>query len=322
MQNENNDIKVREDLHEVKQHGSLDYPVATYHVNLFDMYMHIVRWHWHEEIELNIVMQGEAKFMVNDTTTVIKEGDGLFINQNSLHSVNPYKNAECKLISLVFHPDFLFGYRHSSLSAQYLLPLINNTDLRFLYLRKKEAKDKEILDLVLKICTNNQDKSFGYELETKGLLCELWLKLISYRSEEFIASTKELAITTDEMRAKEGISYIAAHYAEPITLQEIADSIHISKSECCRCFKRCLKITPFEYLLKYRIYAAVSMIAQSEKNMSISQIAMQTGFNSSSYFNKIFKKYMGCTPSEYKYSLLLGKNHTADFLISHTNIPK
>lgn len=321
MQNRNNDIKVRDDLHELKQHGSLDYPVGAYHVNLLDMYLSLIRWHWHEELEINLVLKGEARFLVHDSTIILKEGEGIFVNQNALHSVNASPEKECEIYSIVFHPEFLFGYSHSNLSSQYLLPLINNTDLRYQCFYPSKETDAKIIDLATELCQVNTKKEFGYELKTKSILAEIWLLLLSYRKNDFKANTKsELAITADEMRAKEGITYIAQHFAEQITLQEIADSIHISKSECCRCFKRCLRVTPFEYLLKYRIYAAVGMISKAEKAISISDIAMQTGFNSSSYFNKIFKKYIGCTPSEYKRSLNQGQTHTVDFLVDHTNI--
>lgn len=317
MQNQENDIKVREDLHELKQHGSLDYPVASYHVNLLDMYLNCIRWHWHEEIEFTYIAEGAATFMVHDTNLLLQKGDALFINQNTLHSIHAKDDHECKIITIVFHPDFLFGYGHSSLSSQYLLPLINDPDLRFRKLESTNEADLQLITILQDIFALNNEKDFGFELETKGKLIQLWLQMLSWCKEDVALSSKtELSITPDEMRAKEGITYIAAHYAEPITLQDIANSIHISKSECCRCFKRCLRVTPFEYLLKYRIYAAVSMIAKTDSALSISDIAMQTGFNSSSYFNKIFKKYIGCTPSEYKRSLLLGKSHDVDLLIS------
>ena len=118
-------------------------------------------------------------------------------------------------------------------------------------------------------------------------------------------------VVLDESRTKAAITYIMEHYEEPITLQDIADSIHISKSECCRCFKRCLQLTPFDYLLKYRIYSAVDLLAQDSSTLSISDIALKVGFNSSSYFNKLFKKYIGYTPSAYKKILAQNTEHIA-----------
>ena len=104
----------------------------------------------------------------------------------------------------------------------------------------------------------------------------------------------------DEARAKEAIRYIEEHYANPISLDDIAASIHVSKSECCRCIRRCMKMTPFEYLMKYRIFVAAGILCDDDSDESIATLASRVGFNSSSYFNKLFRKYLKCTPTQYK----------------------
>lgn len=86
---------------------------------------------------------------------------------------------------------------------------------------------------------------------------------------------------------------------ETVTLEDIADSIMVSKSECCRCFKRTLGVTPFEYLMKYRIMESTKRMHRRPQE-SISEIAGSVGFNNTSYYNKIFKKFMDCTPTEFK----------------------
>ena len=86
---------------------------------------------------------------------------------------------------------------------------------------------------------------------------------------------------------------------ETVTLEDISSSIMVSKSECCRCFKRTLNVTPFEYLMKYRILESTKRMDRKPLD-SISEIAGSVGFNNTSYYNKIFKKYMDCTPTEYR----------------------
>ena len=116
------------------------------------------------------------------------------------------------------------------------------------------------------------------------------------------APTPPAHVSLDEQRVKQAMLFIRMHHAEPISLEEIAGSVHISKSECCRCFSRTLQMTPFEYLMKYRIFEATRKMAQSpqEPPMSIADLAMSVGFNNTSYFNKLFKKYLGCTPTYYR----------------------
>lgn len=102
----------------------------------------------------------------------------------------------------------------------------------------------------------------------------------------------------DEERVRVALEYIQENYSEDISLKDIAMSINISKSECCRSFKRVLNITPFEYLMEYRVLKSTQYLCNS--NDSIANIALNVGFNGISYYGKVFKKYMNCTPSQYR----------------------
>lgn len=299
-------IKVRENLYELKQHGSLDYPVGVYRIDLNKMYLGQVHWHWHEELEYILVTSGTASFFAGDSSYVLSQGQGMLINRNVLHSVKALNEGNCIFYSIVFHTSFLFGYRHSELAVNYLLPLTNHERLRCFPLNapgtEKDPEISQLLDMCSQIVQVNEEKAFGYELLTKSLLLQTWVILLKKIEDYKSASPQEpkASVSPDEARAKAAITYISMHYAEQISLQDIADYIHISKSECCRCFKRCLQTTPFEYLIKYRIYSAASMFGQADQRLSVSDVAAKVGFNSSSYFNKLFKKYLGCTPTQFK----------------------
>ena len=72
---------------------------------------------------------------------------------------------------------------------------------------------------------------------------------------------------------------------ETVTLEDISSSIMVSKSECCRCFKRTLNVTPFEYLMKYRILESTKRMHRKPLD-SISEIAGSVGFNNTSYYKR------------------------------------
>ncbi len=61
--NDKETIQVREDLYEIKQHGSLDYPVAVYRIDLNMMYLNLIHWHWHSEIELIVIKRGKCRIL-------------------------------------------------------------------------------------------------------------------------------------------------------------------------------------------------------------------------------------------------------------------
>ena len=93
-------------------------------------------------------------------------------------------------------------------------------------------------------------------------------------------------------------NYIEAHYTEPITLQELADYLSINKSYFCTIFKKVTKQSFCTYTNHVRIEKSKLLLQNTTD--SIIDIALSTGFSSSSYFNNTFKKIVGITPLEYR----------------------
>ena len=145
----------------------------------------------------------------------------------------------------------------------------------------------------------NELKPLCYEMLTKSAVLQLWSYIYKQFQPQLCDETAINASTQDNHRIEQALLYIYEHYNEPVTLEDIAGSILVSKSECCRCFKRTLNVTPFEYLMKYRILESTKLMRQKPYE-SIAEIAGSVGFNNTSYYTKIFKKYMGYTPTEYK----------------------
>ena len=295
-------IETYGNLYEKKTFGTLDYPVNLYYLDLHKSYMNRIRWHWHEEMEIIIINDGIAEIATDDATYHITPGQGIIINQNVMHSIYSVDKNNCTFYSIVFHPDFLFGHKVGPLHAQFLLPVQSSRFFKAMVLDEKDSHQERMLDALNDAIAANLTKPFGYEIATKGHLCRFWAELISKLPQMTAAPTPPAHVSLDEQRVKQAMLFIRMHHAEPISLEEIAGSVHISKSECCRCFSRTLQMTPFEYLMKYRIFEATRKMAQSpqEPPMSIADLAMSVGFNNTSYFNKLFKKYLGCTPTYYR----------------------
>ena len=291
--------------------GDVGFPVQVYYIELSKMYMQHIRWHWHLEMEIIIINHGEADLLTDDRKIRLQAGDGILINQNVMHSLQPIDEAaNCSFYSVVFHPAFLFGYGNTVMSSKYLVPVISSPTLRIMELNERDSKLEKIMNLTNSVIAANLTKKYGYELTIKSYLCQLWAALLEYVIPQNITKTMEGNISMDEARVKDAILYIEMHFQEQITLEQLANSVHISKSECCRCFKRTLQVTPIEYLMKYRIFRATDMIQRNDPEASsMSTLAFSVGFNNASYFNKVFKQYLGCTPSEYKHKL---KNDPTD----------
>jgi len=282
--------------------GETEYPVHVTYVDLNRSYMNRIGWNWHPEIEVFLVEEGSAIIYYDDSQISLEVGQGVIINQNVMHSILSVSPSQsCKLFSYAFHPSFLFGYGDTLFTSKYVTPLLHHAGLRVLHLDSSDEGLSHILSLSYRIVQLNKDQEWGYELATKACICELWCELL--RKFPFTPEkTRHTAVlTSDELRTREIMKYIEIHYAERITLDDLAAQVHISKSECCRCVKRCLHMTPVEYLMKYRIYMAAYLIQKNDPAVSsISDLAFQVGFNNASYFNKVFRQYLQCTPGEFR----------------------
>ena len=92
--------------------------------------------------------------------------------------------------------------------------------------------------------------------------------------------------------------YITAHCTENLTVDELAVIAGFSKFHFIRLFKQFTNVTCYEYLIQKRIELAERLLI--EPNLTITQVALQSGFGSLSSFNRVFKASKNCTPTEYK----------------------
>lgn len=294
-------VPVGNNYQEMKTHGESDFPLIVYPVVLSQMYLKTIRWHWHPEIEMIYMLEGEVEVFADENSFILSPGEGILINQNVLHAVKRIEGKEAVFFSVVFHPDMIFGYGSASLSVKYVSPILENSDMKYLLINDNDPYTNSIIKCMKKIRDHYTNKQFGYELECKAWLCHMWSAILSTPRKEKNPQAKSKRIISDEQRIKDAILYIEKNYADQISLDDIAASIHISKSECCRCFQRVLHQSPFEYLLRFRIFQATKMIRKEDPVAnSISNLAITVGFGNISYFNKVFKKYMHMTPTEYK----------------------
>lgn len=287
-------LQTEKDHKEIKKHGNYEFPVHISLEKIQAYEQNFFPWHWHPEIELTWVVSGQIEYLVNDKKYLLTEGEGLFCNSNSLHSGYMVDQKDCSYLSVTFHPRFIYGYENSLLQTRYVDFITANEGWHSLKLQKDVDWHQETGRQIQEIYRMSKEPSPDYELRVHLILTGIWLNLYRYyrslpASEQ--QPQKHLA------RLKEILSYIQDHYTQEITLDEIADHVNICKSECCRFFKKYMKMTIFEYILFLRIQNSLPLLRAGE---SVTRIAGLTGFSTSAYYGQIFKRYMGCSPSRYR----------------------
>jgi two-component system response regulator YesN len=99
-------------------------------------------------------------------------------------------------------------------------------------------------------------------------------------------------------RLKKALDFIETHYGEPLNVNRVAKEVYLSSSRLSHIIKNELDITLVDYILKIRIDKAKGLLR--ERELPISQIALEVGFPDQSYFTKVFKKVENCTPKVFR----------------------
>ena len=269
-----------------------EYPYAYHHVSLKTTQ---VPWHWHEALEFNLVTDGSVKVCTANQVQIFRKGEGFFINSNILAAME--NETDCVLDSHLFHPVFLCGHFKSVFETKYLNPVIQSRNLELVCLRGETDCQKQILGKLRQLSRLQADSDT--EFQTRNILSEIWLLLL----EEIRQSNDHIfhASAKNQDRILTMISFMQEHFAEKLTLEEIADSASVSTRECLRCFKNAIHQTPMDYLIAYRVRTAKKLLETTDH--SITEIALACGFNSNSYFTKLFHRITGKTPNAYRKEL-------------------
>lgn len=283
-------------LKEQIPHGDAMFPLEV-HIFGTDMGLNeLINCHWHDELELLVITQGGADFHVNERSYHLSEGEMLFINSNLLHSATVLDHMSCSFFAVVFSPALLGGYSNDIIQQKYIAPVLK-AEISFPeYIRPAKGIGNQILSLLYEINNLYFEKGDAYELRIKTKLYEIWYLLLSVSecTDKFEIKNNDYRIG----RIKAILEYIGKRYSQKITLPELSQAFNMSEGQFCRFFKSMVKLSVINYINSYRINESAVLLQNTDKE--ISEIAGLVGYNNISYFNKIFRKYMHCSPTEFR----------------------
>lgn len=288
-------IRTNQFQKELKEHGDYHFPFLTSREKLSKYESGAFLWHWHPEIELTLITKGTMLYRVNNRSFVLSEGQALFGNSSTLHTGAMLENQDCEYLSVTFDPKLIYGYENSAIYTKYVKPIIQNQTLSAIHFDRSADWHQDVIAILTEITQLESEKAPTYELDILCRLQAFW-KLLFLNTEPCADEIAYDRKTYDRIRSI--ISYIEANYASDLTLEAISGSIHVSRSECSRLFKKYMQISLFDFIAQYRIEKSVEYLTTT--NYSITEIADLTGFNDSNYYTKVFRRQKGCPPSQYR----------------------
>lgn len=270
--------------------------------------------HWHPEFELFYLSRGDCVFVIGGEEFPLSAGDAVFVPSGALHSAYRTKSGSETVFYAAVFSKLMLGDPTDVISEKYISPALSGKLKFSTVLSRKVPWQAEIIDKLIEIMSlydytpYDQDPlpgkhpelflkedAFGAELTVKSNLLQIWKQLATHS--ERVQQPKSVDKLNRE-RVRQAIDFIHRHYAEPLTLEQIASEAYLSREYFSRVFKEETLKTPFEYLTHYRISRAMELLEQS--NMSITEIAGKCGFASAGYFNVKFSEIAGCSPREFR----------------------
>ncbi len=290
-------IVTDETLQEMKRHGTERFPFQYYKEHFNWSRLETVEWHWHRELEFVEILQGAIECHIGDETIVLNEGDTFFINSGVIHKYQApqtYREKRCIFSDILFLPEMI-APNSSLIYEKYIRPIVQHGK-PFLVMHQTDSWEQAVRELyhhIVTICLSAEDLT---ELRIQAGISELWAKLfhVLYREETEQREDKNVLA---QARLRKMMQFIWDHFAEKITLDDIADSANISKSVALRCFRSGMQTSPVGYLNDYRLHRAKELLLSSHG--TVSDIAVSVGFDNVGYFDRVFRRAFGLTPKQF-----------------------
>lgn len=278
---------------EKARHGEKMFPLKRYITKLSDLCPSVAA-HWHEEAELTLITKGACTYHIHLESYDAQEGDILFIPPAELHSIGTEPGTEMISTTYVFHMDYLNADSADICTVKYLQPISRHTLMLPCIIKKDHPVYPKLLEVFHEMEQAYRDMRPGYELMLKALLLYSTALLLPYRQTGNVRPQLE-----DEHTAKLKLvlEYIGEHYAEDLTIPQLARLCFFSEYHFMRFFKKYIGVSCLEYIKNLRLEKAASRLAQGGR--SVLDISMSCGFSNLSYFYREFKKKYGMTPRQF-----------------------
>ena len=270
----------------------VDFHKGTLHRVWYNVQSASFNPHWHSALEIILPVENYYDVKIQGEDYHLLPGDIIFIPPGEIH----------ELIAPPTGSRFIFIMNISLITRLNGFAGIQSILSKPLLLSKKTAP--YIYDDIYSLLVQIRNEYFGQgeyaELSIQALLLNMFIKIgeSHNNAEELFPNVRPYKQKEYIQKFNQALEYIDDHFAEEITLEDVADKIGFSKYHFSRLFKQYTDYTFCDYLTYRRMKAAEEYLGHPD--LSITDIALAAGFPSISTFNRVFKQAKNCTPSEYR----------------------
>ena len=249
--------------------------------------------HAHEDYELFYLMSGRCRIFLNHTIYHMKAGDMLLIEPYALHRTMYGITQENERIDVMF-------------DQEQLCELLDRCGKAWLdrlkahpYLPVESGRRPYVEHIFQKLMAEQQNEDVFSAIMKKNYLFELMAFIGRHESASRQLPNPDIQdIQEQEAPIQQAAKYIYTHFDEQLTLDTVAELVHMSPTYFSRRFKQITGFGYKEYVNYVRLKEASRLLL--ETNLSLNEIARKCGFSDSNYFGDLFKKEKGMSPRMYR----------------------
>ena len=255
--------------------------------------------HLHIVCEILYCYSGNMTVHAGNASYSFQSGELIVIPANTVHSIDFHGQMEHRYLVVQFELGYIADFNYYD-EYKCVLPFAadNNSYCKKIELTAKDSA--EIRSLLEHTASNFASDNIFKELRAKSDICNI-VQWISKRIRFYKDMEQDLESQMKELnRVRPAIDYIESHYAEELSLQQLADICNYSYSHFSKMFIKAFSINPNTYISYTRIRKAEDLLKSTD--MNISDIASEVGYNDVSYFIRVFRKLKGISPNKYRKS--------------------
>lgn len=244
--------------------------------------------HWHQRVEILYVVDGTYQIQSGGKQLLCGPGDLVVIRSGEIHSVQGESEREIYIVTFDltmfyrFLPEVCFPKRFISFQEQ-----------------QQAGVDKEIAFLLEEMFQENSRQDSLYDAFVRAGILRLFSTLIRHFEDISFKEDKNF-IRLQQLQS--ALEYIASHYAEPITLAEVATAIGYTPSYVSTLFVSKIGLNFKTYLDNIRINKAADLLGSTR--LTVADVAAQCGFDNVRTFNNAFRRVTGQSPSQFRKNIV------------------
>lgn len=248
--------------------------------------------HFHNEYEIYYLLRGERRYIIGKNMYTVKKGSLVFIDRNQIHRTDKVDDP--------VHERILILFNEYKIKPFFELSGVNISDFyesNFGVVELDTAGQQFVEHLLFTMLDEMKHKARGYDSLVRMKLMELLLYVIRLKPANSLSQPAVIR-SAKHKQVSEVVDYIYEEYRRPLSLEGLSKQFYTSKSYLSRIFKEVTGYTVNEYINVRRIKQAKLLLETSD--MNITELTAATGYDSITYFEKVFRKYTGISPLKYR----------------------